>query len=106
MADAIAEAMQGDFVTKTAFKSESQGVRAELREIELRLKANIEAMKADLLEWVVGMIGFQPSSCSAPRWRSTAPWRSDSAVPRGRVIVQSTARRVSSVRWHMLPATG
>ena len=59
MADAIAEAMQGDFVTKTAFKSESQGVRAELREIELRLKAKIEAMKADLIEWVVGMIGFQ-----------------------------------------------
>ena len=59
MADAIAEAMQGDFVTKTDLKSESQGVRAELREIELRLKAKIEAMKADLIEWVVGMIGFQ-----------------------------------------------
>ena len=30
-----------------------------LREVELRLEAKIEATKADLIKWVVGMIGFQ-----------------------------------------------
>jgi hypothetical protein len=59
MADAIAEAMQSDLVTKVDLKSEMQGVRAELRETELRLEAKIEATKADLIKWVVGIIGFQ-----------------------------------------------
>lgn len=48
MADAIAEAMQADLATKS-----------DLREVELRLEAKIEASKSDLIKWVVGMIGFQ-----------------------------------------------
>lgn len=48
MADALAEAMQGDLATKS-----------DLREVELRLEARIEATKADLIKWLVGMIGFQ-----------------------------------------------
>ncbi len=48
MAAAIAEAMQADLATKS-----------DLREVELRLEAKIESTKADLIKWVVGMIGFQ-----------------------------------------------
>ena len=66
MADALAEAMQGDLATKTDLsavradlRSEIQPVRSELRETELRLEAKIEATKADLIKWVVGLIGFQ-----------------------------------------------
>lgn len=59
MADALSEAMQGDLVTKTDLRSEVQSVRAELRETELRLEAKIEVTKADLIKWVIGMIGFQ-----------------------------------------------
>ena len=58
--------MQGDLATKvdvsnvqTSLRSEIQSVRGELRETELRLEAKIEATKADLIKWVVGMIGFQ-----------------------------------------------
>ena len=46
-------------MTKTDLKSEIQGVRAEIRETELRLEAKIEATKADFIKWVVAMIGFQ-----------------------------------------------
>jgi hypothetical protein len=66
LADAMAEAMQGDLATKAevlAVKTDVLAVRtdlrAELREVELRLGARIEATKADLIKWVVGMIGFQ-----------------------------------------------
>jgi hypothetical protein len=48
LADAMAEAMQGDVATKT-----------DLRELELRLKAEIEATKAELIKWMFGTIGFQ-----------------------------------------------
>ena len=54
-ADALAEAFQGDLATK-----------GDLRELELRLKAEIEsartqveAVKFDLLKWIVGLIGLQ-----------------------------------------------
>ena len=59
MADALAEAMQGDLATKTDLSSVQTDLRAELRETELRLEAKIEATKVDLIKWVVGMIGFQ-----------------------------------------------
>lgn len=55
LAEALGEATQGDLATK-----------ADLCEIELRLNAKMEAVKADLaeakadiLKWVVGAIGFQ-----------------------------------------------
>lgn len=48
LADAMAEAMQGDIATKT-----------DLRELELRLKAEIEASKAERIKWMFGTIGFQ-----------------------------------------------
>ena len=47
-AEGIAEAMQGDVATKT-----------DLRESELRLKAEIEASKAEIIKWMFGTIGFQ-----------------------------------------------
>lgn len=66
LADALAEAMDGDLATKTDIamvradlKLETQNTRAEVRAVELRLEAKIEAAKADLIKWVVGMIGFQ-----------------------------------------------
>ena len=59
VADALAEAMQGDLATKADLKSEIQSVPGELRETELRLEARIETIEADLVKWVVGMIGFQ-----------------------------------------------
>ncbi|WP_237477070.1 DUF1640 domain-containing protein [Lichenibacterium dinghuense] len=59
VADAFAEAMQGDLAIKADLKSEIQSVRGELRETELRLEAKIETIEADLVKWVVGMIGFQ-----------------------------------------------
>ncbi len=33
--------------------------KSELREVELRIEAKLEALKADLLKWVIGAIGFQ-----------------------------------------------
>jgi len=33
--------------------------KAELREVELRIEAKLEGLKADLLKWVIGAIGFQ-----------------------------------------------
>jgi len=73
LADAMAEAMEGDIASKAdvlAVKADVLAVkadlvlvkadlRAELREAELRLEAKIEASKTDLIKWVVGMIGFQ-----------------------------------------------
>jgi hypothetical protein len=55
LADAIAEAFQGDVATKTDVTS----VRSDLREAELRLEAKIEATKADIIRWMSGTIGFQ-----------------------------------------------
>ncbi len=66
MADAMAEALQGDLATKadlaavrTDIASVRTDLRGEIRETELRLEAKIEATKSDLIKWVVGMIGFQ-----------------------------------------------
>src|SRR5471032_117043 len=47
-ADAIAEAVQTDLVTKP-----------ELRKAELRLEAKIDAAKAEMIKWMFGTIGFQ-----------------------------------------------
>lgn len=47
-ADAIAEAVQTDLVTKP-----------DLREAELRLEAKIDAAKAEMIKWMFGTIGFQ-----------------------------------------------
>lgn len=54
-ADAIAEAIQNELATKTDITL----VRAELKETELRLKAEIEASKAEIIKWMFGTIGFQ-----------------------------------------------
>lgn len=55
IADAMSEAFQGDVATKGDIAS----VRTDLREIELRLEAKIEAAKADIVKWMFGTIGFQ-----------------------------------------------
>lgn len=59
LADAIAEAFQNDVATKADVFAASSGLRAEIREAELRLKADIEASKAELVKWMFGTIGFQ-----------------------------------------------
>ncbi len=61
VADAMAEALQGDFVTKGDLQSVRSDLRAELREVELRLETKIEATKNDLLKWFVG-IAFAQSA--------------------------------------------
>jgi hypothetical protein len=72
-ADAIAEAMQGDLATKAdlqGVKSEiretrsdlhstDQAIEAKLRELELRLTAEIQASKAEIVKWAVGSAGLQ-----------------------------------------------
>ena len=55
LADAIAEAFQGDVATKGDILS----VKSDLREHELRLEAKIEATKAEIVKWMFGTIGFQ-----------------------------------------------
>ena len=55
LAEAIAEAIDGDIAMKTDFAT----VKAELRKAELRLEAKIEAAKAETIKWVVSAIGFQ-----------------------------------------------
>lgn len=55
LADALAEAFQGDVATKNDVMS----VKADLREAELRLEAKIEATKADIIRWMFGTVGFQ-----------------------------------------------
>lgn len=55
IADAMAEAFQGDVATKGDIKS----IRTDIRETELRLEAKIEAAKADIVKWMFGTIGFQ-----------------------------------------------
>ena len=54
-AEAIAEAVQGDLATK----ADMDLVRADLREAELRLQAQIEASKAELMKWALGAFGLQ-----------------------------------------------
>lgn len=59
MADAMAEAMQSDLATKADLLSVRTELKGEMREVEFRLEAKIEATKANLIKWVVGIIGFQ-----------------------------------------------
>ena len=55
LADAIAEAFQGDVATKGDVLS----ARSGLRELEVKLEAKIEAAKAEIVKWMFGTIGFQ-----------------------------------------------
>lgn len=54
-ADATAEAIQADLATK----ADILAARTDLRETELRLKAKIGEVRADLIQWVFGTVGFQ-----------------------------------------------
>jgi hypothetical protein len=47
-ASAIADALRDDLATK-----------AELREVELHLKAEINSAKSEIIKWMVATIGFQ-----------------------------------------------
>jgi hypothetical protein len=76
-ADAIAEAVQSDLATRTDVVGAEQRldgrltgaeqrldgrvdlVRADLRESELRLKGKIAEAKAEIIQWMLGTIGFQ-----------------------------------------------
>lgn len=44
---------------KTALQTEVQVVKADVREAELRLEAEIEASKAEIVKWMFGTIGRQ-----------------------------------------------
>ncbi len=70
LADAMAEALQGDVATKVDLRETELRLQAELRDTEarlqadlrqteLRLKTDIEASKAEILKWMFGTIGFQ-----------------------------------------------
>ena len=57
-AGALAEALRqnmGEPATKTDLRELELATRADLRELELRLDARLEAMKGDLLKWVIGL---------------------------------------------------
>ncbi|MEI7608194.1 MAG: hypothetical protein WCJ64_12530 [Rhodospirillaceae bacterium] len=64
-ASAFAEAVSGyDLATKAdvigvASRLELVATKAELREVELRLEAKIEATKADILRWMFGAMAAQ-----------------------------------------------
>jgi len=40
-------------------KADISGLSRDLRETELRLEARVESVKADILKWMFGTIGFQ-----------------------------------------------
>lgn len=46
-------------MSQLATKAELLEVKTELQAMELRLEAKMEGLKADLLKWMVGAIGFQ-----------------------------------------------
>ena len=46
----------GEFATKPDLKAEMAGLRSDLREVELRLAAKLESIKADILNRVFGLI--------------------------------------------------
>jgi hypothetical protein len=45
--------------TERALKADIVILKGDIRETELRLEAKIETVKADLIKWTFGMIGFQ-----------------------------------------------
>ena len=57
IADAMAEALQGDFATR----SDIQAVRTDIKALRLSTKADLAEAKADLLKWFVG-IAFAQSA--------------------------------------------
>ncbi|KMO17387.1 hypothetical protein [Methylobacterium platani] len=66
LAEAVAEAIQGDLATKSDIKTLKSDIetlkittRSDLREAELRLEAKIEATKSEIIKWMIGSIGFQ-----------------------------------------------
>lgn len=66
LAEAVAEAVQGDLATKSDIKSVKSDVetleittKSDLREAEFRLEAKIEATKSEIIKWMIGSIGFQ-----------------------------------------------
>ena len=44
---------------RTVLKVDISDLRSDLREVELRLEAKIEATKSEILKWMFGTIGFQ-----------------------------------------------
>ena len=45
--------------TRTGIEALRLSTKADLREAELRLEARIEGTKVEIIEWVIGSIGFQ-----------------------------------------------
>jgi phenylalanyl-tRNA synthetase alpha subunit len=44
---------------RTELKTDIAAVKAELRQTELRLEGKIESVKAEMIKWMFGTIGFQ-----------------------------------------------
>lgn len=59
LAEAISEAIQADLATKADLEALRLSTKSDLREVELRLEAKIEAAKAETIKWVLSAIGFQ-----------------------------------------------
>jgi hypothetical protein len=49
-----AEALGETLTTTVATQADIQALRAELRETELRLRAEIAALRVEMIKWVVG----------------------------------------------------
>jgi hypothetical protein len=66
LAEALGEAVRGDLATKAdlanlATKADlaNLATKADLANLEARFEARLAELKADILKWVVGAIGFQ-----------------------------------------------
>lgn len=54
-----AELRESGVALRAELRETEVRLRAELRETELRLEAKMAEMKADLLKWLFGLVGFQ-----------------------------------------------
>ena len=59
LAIAISEATSDQLATKSDIKDLRTEMKADMREMEIRLEAKIESLRGDVLKWIVGSIGFQ-----------------------------------------------
>jgi hypothetical protein len=55
LAEALGEASQSDLATKADIAE----LRTEIAELRTELKAEIAAVRTELLKWIIGAIGFQ-----------------------------------------------
>ncbi len=59
LADEQSKLIDDKRVTKTDLRETGRLLESNIRETALRLETKIEAVKADLVKWMFGMVGFQ-----------------------------------------------